>query len=131
MHTYTYRGGLGRQEGGREGGRDGGGLRRLGAAGMITITIVTTTSTTTINTTITYYHFYYHTKIRLSRPHLEASGVRSGDRVFQEISVPGNARVCGSGKATAIWSFRHCKPAACILGLTGASMRLSLICGFS
>ena len=39
-------------------------------------------------------------------------------------------RVCGSGKATAIWSFRHCKPAACILGLPGANMRLSLICGF-
>ena len=27
-------------------------------------------------------------------------------------------------------AFRHCKPAACILGLTGATMRLSLICGF-
>ena len=36
----------------------------------------------------------------------------------------------GSGKATAIWSFRHCEPAACILCLAGANMRLSLICGF-
>ena len=53
-----------------------------------------------------------------------------GDRVSRESSVPGNARVCGSIKATAIWSFRHCKPAACILGLTGANMRLSLIRGF-
>ena len=44
--------------------------------------------------------------------------------------VPGNARVRRSGKSTAIWSFRHCKPAACILGLAGADMRLSLICGF-
>ena len=39
-----------------------------------------------------------------------------GDRSFRESSVPGNARVCGSGKATTIWSFRHCKRAACILG---------------
>ena len=53
-----------------------------------------------------------------------------GDRIFRQTCVPGNARVCGSGDATAIWSFRHCKPAACILGLTGANMRLSLICGF-
>ena len=28
-------------------------------------------------------------------------------------------------------AFRHCEPAACILGLTGANMRLSLICGFA
>ena len=48
---------------------------------------------------------------------------------FRETCVPGNARVCGSGKASAIWSFRHCKPAACILGLAGAKMQLSLICG--
>ena len=32
-----------------------------------------------------------------------------------------------SGEATAIWSFRHCKPAACILRLTGANMWLSLM----
>ena len=38
--------------------------------------------------------------------------------------------VCGSGKATAIWSFRHYKPAACIPDITGANMRRSLICGF-
>ena len=38
--------------------------------------------------------------------------------------------VCGLGKATAIWRIRRCKPAACILGLTGADARLSLICGF-
>jgi len=30
--------------------------------------------------------------------------------------VPGNARSCGVGKATAIWSFRHSKPAASVLG---------------
>ena len=36
----------------------------------------------------------------------------------------------GRKKTTAIWSLRHCKPAACILGPTGANMRLSLICGF-
>ena len=30
-------------------------------------------------------------------------------------AAPGSARVRGSGKATAIWSLRHCKPAACIL----------------
>ena len=53
-----------------------------------------------------------------------------GDWIFRETRVPGNARVCGSGEATAIWSFRHCKAAACILGLTGANMRLSLIYGF-
>ena len=29
-----------------------------------------------------------------------------GDRVFWENSVPGNTRVCGSGEATAIWSFQ-------------------------
>ena len=52
-----------------------------------------------------------------------------GDRTFWETCVPGNARVCGSGEATAIWSFRHCKPAACILGLAGANTRFSLICG--
>ena len=51
-------------------------------------------------------------------------------RIFWETCVPGNARVSGSGEATAIWSPRHCKPAACILGLTGANMQLSLICGF-
>ena len=39
-----------------------------------------------------------------------------------------NLHVIGSREAAAIWSFRHCKPAACILGLTGADMRLSLIC---
>ena len=39
-----------------------------------------------------------------------------GDRVFRESSVPGNAPVCGSGEAIAIWSVRRCKPAACILG---------------
>ena len=44
-----------------------------------------------------------------------------GDRVFRETCVPGNARVCGSGRATAIWSCRLCKPAACILGLTRAN----------
>ena len=27
------------------------------------------------------------------------------DRIFRESSVPGNARVCGSGEATTIWSF--------------------------
>ena len=48
----------------------------------------------------------------------------------RRLDMPGDARVCGSREATAIWSFRHCKPAACILGLTGANMRLSLICGF-
>ena len=53
-----------------------------------------------------------------------------GDRIFRESSLPGNAWVCGSGKATAIRSFRHCKPAACSLGLTEANVRLSLICGF-
>ena len=53
-----------------------------------------------------------------------------GDRVSWESSVPGNALVCGSGEAAAIWSSRRRKPAACILGLTGANMRLSLICGF-
>ena len=36
-------------------------------------------------------------------------------------------RARSSGEATASWSFRHCKPAACILGLTGVDMRLSLI----
>ena len=41
-----------------------------------------------------------------------------------------NARPCGSGEAAAIRSFGRCKPAACILGLTGANTRLSLICGF-
>ena len=41
--------------------------------------------------------------------------------------VPGNARVCGSGEVTAIWSLRHCKPAACILGLIGANMQISLM----
>ena len=41
-----------------------------------------------------------------------------------------HTRVCASGEATAIWSFRHCKPAARILGLTGANVRLSLMCGF-
>ena len=49
---------------------------------------------------------------------------------FRESSASGNARVCGSGKETVIWSCRHSKPAACILGLTGASMQLSLLCGF-
>ena len=39
-------------------------------------------------------------------------------------------RVCGSGEA-AVWSFGQSKPAACILGLTGANMRLSLISGRS
>jgi len=34
------------------------------------------------------------------------------------------ALLCGPGKATAIWSFRHRKPAACILGLTAADARL-------
>ena len=60
-----------------------------------------------------------------------SSGLRVlGDRIFRETSVPGNARGCGSGEATAIWSFRHYKPAASILGPTGANMWLSLICGF-
>ena len=54
-----------------------------------------------------------------------------GDRIFRETSVPGKARVCGSGEATGIWSFRRCKPAACILDPTGASMRLCPILGFS
>ena len=39
-------------------------------------------------------------------------------------------QTCESGEAAAIWSSRHCKPTACILGPTGANMRLSLICGF-
>ena len=45
-------------------------------------------------------------------------------------SVAGNARVCGSGEAAAVWSSRHCEPAAYILGPTVANTRLSLICGF-
>ena len=53
-----------------------------------------------------------------------------GDRIFWANSVPGNALVCVSREAAAIWSSRHCKPAACILGLTGANLRLSLTCGF-
>ena len=69
-------------------------------------------------------------RVRATPLENEGSCDKLGDRIFRENSEPGNARVCGSGKATAIWSFRHCKPAACILGLTGASMRLSLICGF-
>ena len=28
-----------------------------------------------------------------------------GDRIFRETCVPRNARFCGSGKATALWSF--------------------------
>ena len=47
-----------------------------------------------------------------------------GDRVFWETCGPGNTR---SGKTVAIWSHRHCKPAACTLGLTGANMRISLM----
>ena len=35
-----------------------------------------------------------------------------GDLVFRESSVPVDAQVCVSGEATAIWSFRHCKPAS-------------------
>ena len=62
-----------------------------------------------------------------NRPRTEARPL--GDRIFRESSVPVNAQVSGSGKATVIWSFRHCKSAACILGLTGANMRLSLMCG--
>ena len=50
-----------------------------------------------------------------------------GDRVFRASSVPGNGRACGSGEAAASWSLRHCTPAACIPGLTGANRRLSLI----
>ena len=42
----------------------------------------------------------------------------SGKTVYREMR-----RFAGWEKATAIWSFRHCEPAACILGLTG-------ICGF-
>ena len=54
-------------------------------------------------------------------------GKTLGDRAFSgKNSVPGNTRVCGLGKATAIWSFRHCQPAACNLGLPGASIRLSV-----
>ena len=34
----------------------------------------------------------------------------------------------GEREATAIWGFSHCKPAACVLGLTGANMRVSLMC---
>ena len=60
-----------------------------------------------------------------SRRHVRELHLRG--RVFRESSVPGNAQVCGSGKATAIWSFRHCKPAACIPVLNGANMRLSLV----
>ena len=65
------------------------------------------------------------------QPTIDVRGSRLlGDRIFRETCVPGNARVSGSGEATAIWSFRHSKPAARILGLTVANMRLSLICGF-
>ena len=60
----------------------------------------------------------------------DKSGDESGDQIFRETRVPGNVQVCGRGEATAIWSIRRCKPAACILGLTGANMRLPLICGF-
>ena len=42
----------------------------------------------------------------------------------------GSAWFRGLGKATAIRSFRHCEPAACILGLTGATVPLSPVCGF-
>ena len=41
-----------------------------------------------------------------------------------------NARIWGLGKAIAIWSSRHSKPAARILGLAGAHMQLSLMYGF-
>ena len=47
--------------------------------------------------------------------------------MFRESCVPGNARARGSGEASAIWSLRHCKPAACILGLIGANVRLTLV----
>ena len=84
-------------------------------------------------------YFIYHNSC-LTRPRFQTPGLwclrcmywrrhMSGDRILRETCVLGDARVCGSGEATAIWSSRHCKPAACILGLAGASMRLSLKCG--
>ena len=36
----------------------------------------------------------------------------------------------GGGKQPQSGAFRRCRPAACILGLARADMRLSLMCGF-
>ena len=52
---------------------------------------------------------------------LKAPRLISGDRLFRESSIPRLTR------RLAIWSCRHCKPSACILGLTGANTRLSLV----
>ena len=49
----------------------------------------------------------------------------SGKAPYRETRV-----FAGREKQPQSGAFRHCKPAACILGLTGANTRLSLTCGF-
>ena len=59
------------------------------------------------------------------------AGKIGANRVFRESCVIGKYAGLRVGKRRPrSGAFRHCKAAACILGLTGANMRLSLICGF-